>query len=43
MKSFLMRRAYRVAQFTWRFTRPTVIGVRVLMIQEEHVVLVRHT
>lgn len=43
MRSTLMRWAYRAAQVQWRLTRPLIVGVRVLMVQDGAVVLVRHT
>lgn len=38
-----MRWIYRAARLQWRFTRPTVVGVRVLMVQDGRILLVRHT
>ncbi len=43
MKSLLMRLVYRLATIYWWFTRPMIVGVRVLLIQNGQVILVRHT
>jgi 8-oxo-dGTP pyrophosphatase MutT (NUDIX family) len=43
MRSPLMRLAYRLATVYWWFTRPMIVGVRVLLIQDGQVMLVRHT
>ena len=43
MRSLLMRGIYRLATVYWWFTRPMVVGVRVLLIQGDQVMLVRHT
>lgn len=39
----LLRLAYHLYRFSWRITRPTVVGVRTLLIQNEQLLLVRHT
>lgn len=39
----LLRIAYHLYRLTWRITRPTVVGVRTLLIQNDQILLVRHT
>jgi len=39
----LLRFAYHLYSFSWRITRPTVIGVRTLLLQKDQLLLVRHT
>ena len=38
-----MRWIYRLATIYWWVTRPMIVGVRVLLIQGDQVMLVRHT
>ena len=35
--------AYRIYRLHWRVTRPLVLGVRLILIQDEQVLLVKHT
>lgn len=42
MKS-LFRLAYRLYALQWRITRPLIIGVRLILVQDGHVLLVKHT
>lgn len=42
MNRFL-RLAYRLYRLSWWITRPTVVGVRTILVQDEQIVLVRHT
>lgn len=39
----LLRLAYHLYRFSWRITRPTVVGVRTVLIQDGQLLLVRHT
>jgi ADP-ribose pyrophosphatase YjhB (NUDIX family) len=39
----LLRLAYRALQLRWFLTRPVTLGVRVLLIQGDSVLLVRHS
>jgi 8-oxo-dGTP pyrophosphatase MutT (NUDIX family) len=39
----LLRLAYRLYRLQWWITRPTVVGVRTLLIQNDQLLLVRHT
>lgn len=39
----ILRLAYLVYRLKWRITRPITMGVRIMLIRENHVVLVRHT
>ncbi|MCX6049970.1 MAG: NUDIX domain-containing protein [Chloroflexi bacterium] len=43
MKNALLRLAYKVYSLKWRITRPIMLGVRIILIHEEQVVLVRHS
>ncbi len=43
MRSLLMRLVYRLATIYWWFTRPMIVGVRVMLIQDGQVILVKHT
>lgn len=40
---FWLRLAYSVYRLHWRITRPFIVGVRIILIQEGKVLLVRHT
>ncbi|MCB0079618.1 MAG: NUDIX domain-containing protein [Caldilineaceae bacterium] len=40
---FVLRLLYLVLRVKWRITRPLFVGVRMILIQEEQVLLVRHT
>jgi 8-oxo-dGTP pyrophosphatase MutT (NUDIX family) len=42
MKS-LLRLAYRLLRVSWFVRRPITLGVRVLLIRDNHILLVRHT
>ena len=35
--------AYRIYRLHWRVTRPLVLGVRLILIQDGQVLLVKHT
>ncbi|MCB0187530.1 MAG: NUDIX domain-containing protein [Caldilineaceae bacterium] len=41
--NWLLKSAYRLYQLSWRITRPTVVGVRTLLLQDNQLLLVRHT
>ncbi|MBP7964876.1 MAG: NUDIX domain-containing protein [Caldilineaceae bacterium] len=43
MRSFLLTVAYRLAVQWWRIRRPVSMGVRVMLVQEGRVMLVKHT
>jgi len=43
LAAFLLKLAYRSMRVYWFFARPVTLGVRVLMIRDGHVLLVRHT
>ncbi len=43
MMAWLARLAYALAVLRWRLLRPVTLGVRLALIQNEQVVLVRHT
>ncbi len=34
---------HRIARLYWKITRPTTVGVRILLIKEDEVLLVKHT
>jgi ADP-ribose pyrophosphatase YjhB (NUDIX family) len=38
----IYRAAYKARSFVWEVQRPTLIGVRVLVVRNEHVLLIRH-
>lgn len=40
---WLFRLAYRLYALQWRITRPLIIGVRLILVQDGHVLLVKHT
>lgn len=40
---FWLRLAYWLYRLPWRITRPFIVGVRIILIQDENVLLVRHT
>jgi len=40
---YWVRLAYRLYRLHWRITRPFIIGVRIILVQEGKVLLVRHT
>lgn len=40
---WLVRLAYRIYRLQWRVTRPLVLGVRLILVQEGQVLLVKHT
>ena len=40
---FLLRLIYRIYRLQWWVTRPLVVGVRIILVQEGQVLLVRHT
>lgn len=42
MKNALMRLAYSVYGLKWRLTRPVVLGVRIMLLQDNQILLVRH-
>ena len=39
----LLKAAYNALKISWFFTRPVTVGVRVMMVRDGQVVLVRHT
>lgn len=39
----MLRLAYALFRLLWFFTRPIVIGVRVMLVRDDQVLLVRHT
>ncbi len=41
--NWLLNWAYRLYALQWRVTRPITLGVRILLIQDHQVLLVRHT
>ncbi|MEZ4676185.1 MAG: NUDIX domain-containing protein [Caldilineaceae bacterium] len=41
--NFLFRLLYRIYRLQWHITRPTVVGVRLILIENAQVLLVRHT
>lgn len=43
MKERLLQLAYRLYTLRWWLTRPFVVGVRLLLVQDEQVLLVRHS
>ncbi len=43
MKNTLLRLAYQLYGLQWRITRPIILGVRIILIQEQQLVLVRHS
>ena len=43
MRSFLLTVAYRLAVQWWRIRRPVTMGVRVMLVQDGQVLLVKHT
>lgn len=43
MKNALMRLAYAIYGLQWRLTRPIVLGVRIMLIQDQRILLVRHS
>ncbi len=43
MRSFLLTMAYRLAVQWWRIRRPVTVGVRVMLVREGRVMLVKHT
>ncbi len=42
MKRFFLSLLYKIYSLPWIITRPFVIGVRVLLIKDDHVLLVKH-
>jgi ADP-ribose pyrophosphatase YjhB (NUDIX family) len=40
---FLLRLIYRIYRLHWWITRPFVVGVRIILVQDDKVLLVRHT
>lgn len=43
MKNLLLRWAYQIYGLQWRITRPIILGVRMILVQDNRVVLVRHS
>ncbi len=43
MTKLLLRFAYRILKISWFIHRPLTVGVRVILVQEEKILLVRHT
>jgi 8-oxo-dGTP pyrophosphatase MutT (NUDIX family) len=43
LKSSLLRLAYTIYRLKWRITRPIILGVQIMLIENDQVVLVRHT
>lgn len=43
MKEWALRRAYDVYRWRWRILRPLTLGVRMLLVADGQVVLVKHT
>lgn len=43
MKNTLLRLAFKVYRFRWWATRPIMLGVRIILIHEQQVLLVRHS
>lgn len=43
MKNALLHLAYKVYGLRWRITRPVVIGVRIMLVRDGQVIMVRHT
>jgi ADP-ribose pyrophosphatase YjhB (NUDIX family) len=43
MKNTLLRLAYKLYRVKWQITRPIMLGVRIMLIQEHQIVLVRHS
>ncbi len=41
--NWLLRHAYRLYRLQWWVTRPLVLGVRLMLVQEDQVLLVKHT
>jgi ADP-ribose pyrophosphatase YjhB (NUDIX family) len=41
--TLLLRVAYRVLRVWWFFTRPITVGVRILLVRDDTVLLVRHS
>ena len=39
----LLRLAYSIRKLIWRFTRPLTVGVRLILVREQSVLLVKHT
>lgn len=40
---FVLRTAYQLLRVQWRVTRPIFVGVRMLLVRDSQVLLVRHT
>lgn len=40
---FLLPLVYRLYQLSWRITRPLFVGVRIILVQDGQVLLVRHS
>lgn len=40
---FVFKIGYKVARFIWTIIRPSTVGVRVILIRENQVLLVKHT
>lgn len=43
MKKYIVKGLYRVAKIVWKVTKPVTIGVRLLLIKDGKVLLVKHT
>ncbi|MBX3013189.1 MAG: NUDIX domain-containing protein [Caldilineaceae bacterium] len=43
MKKVVLRLAYFLYSLWWRISRPFVVGVRLILIQDDQILLVRHT
>ncbi|RLD06404.1 MAG: ADP-ribose pyrophosphatase [Chloroflexota bacterium] len=43
MLKILLHFAYHIRKLTWRVTKPLTVGVRLLLVREQSVLLVKHT
>ncbi len=43
MKKLLMTLAFKAMQIKWRLLRPVTLGVRILLVHDHQVVLIKHT
>jgi len=43
MNKYILRQLYKVNKIIWKITKPTTIGVRLILIKEDKILLVKHT
>lgn len=43
MRTFLLHLAYRLYHIRWWITRPIIMGVRIMLVRDGQVIMVRHT